>query len=371
MFGISMHLCVNSLTALALVRSLRAEGLSMPKESCGIPAPDPWPQRRWTSRLIPYQLVGLLNPPSESRPIYVVSPDARSRPKARFMSTTVYGEGIPRGSFARVSETFTVPCPELLFLELASVMDRAALELLGYELCGTFVRDATNPRTGGVVHEVAPLTNVAKIKGYVRSCRRVKGRERALAALENVRDNAWSAMEALVALVLVRPLEDDGFGIRNIELNARELIGRELRPWVTNKARVPDISLGDLPVGLNYDGYGHLDLSSIDVERLEKDELKAALARIREKYVDDLRRNRELLASGRIVLPIVAEDLMELGGLDSVVLEAVIAAEQLAGASGETGAATRRALEQPHAARRQRLIWSLYPWAGGISLGNY
>ena len=46
-------------------------------------------------------------------------------------------------------------------------------------------------------------------------------------------------------------------------------------------------------------------------------------------------------------------------------------AEQLAGASGETGAATRRALEQPHAARRQRLIWSLYPWAGGISLGNY
>ena len=111
-----------------------------------------------------------------------------------------------------------------------------------------------------------------------------------MAALENVRDNAWSAMEALVALVLVRPLEDDGFGIRNIELNARELIGRELRPWVTNKARVPDISLGDLPVGLNYDGYGHLDLSSIDVERLEKDELKAALARVREKYVDDLRR---------------------------------------------------------------------------------
>ena len=366
-----MHLCINSLTALALVRRLRAEDMGMPSETCGVPSPDPWPNRRWTPRLIPHQLIGLSDPPSERHPIHVVSPDASSRPKAAFMTTTVYGRGIPPGSFARVSENFTVPRPELLFLELANVMDRPALELLGYELCGTFSRCADNPRTGKAVHGVAPLTSVAKIRDYVCSCLRVRGRERALAALENVRDNAWSAMEAIVALALVRPLEKDGYGIRNIKLNAREQVGRELRPRVSHESRVPDISLGDLPVGFNYDGYGHLDLNSIDVKALDEDELKASLARVREKYVDDLRRNRELLASGRIVLPVVAEDLMDSGGLDSVVLEAVIAAERLTGESGETGAIVRQALERPHAARRQRIIWSLYPWRGGVSLGNY
>ena len=298
-------------------------------------------------------------------------PRGARRPKASFLSVTVCEEGIPAGSFVRVKDEFTIPCPELLFLELASVMDRAALELVGYELCGTFARDPTMPRTGPVAHGVAPVTTVDNIAAYLGRCRGVRGLKAARRAIGQVRDNAWSAMEALMALVLVRDVVDYGFGLSGIRLNEREGHGQELARRGVRPSRVPDISLEDLPVGFNYDGHSHLNLNSIDVSSLGEDELRGALAEVRNKYVDDIRRNRELLAQGRIVLPIVAEDLVDRDGLDAVVLEAMLAAERLTGTSGENGVLVRTALGRGYAARRQQLIWSLYPWLGGTSLGAY
>lgn len=366
-----MNVCVNRLTALSLLRHCRAEGDFSDAERCGVSSPDPWPQHRWTRRIIPYQLVGLANPPSPSHPFEIAVPSASSRPKASFVHATVYRDQIPAGSFIRVSQEFAIPCPELLFLELASVMEQASLELVGYELCGTFTRDSANPRTGNVTHGVRPLTTVHNIRRYLLKLPATRTRSLALAALENVRDNAWSVMEAIVAMLLVRSIEQEGYGIPNIRLNVPEGPGRELRLKGAKEKRIPDIALDDLPVGFNYDGYGHLDLAAIDVGSLEKDEILAALVQVREKYVDDLRRNRELLAGGRIVLPIVAEDLFESGGLDAAVLAAISASERIAGMSGAVADNVRRALAREHNIRRQRLIWSLYPWSGGTSLGNY
>ena len=366
-----MHLCVNRLTALALLRWLRSTGEPLDHEPCGVPSPDPWPQLRWSTRIIPYQQLGRSGRPDAQRPIEVAVPDAGSRSRARFFRMTVYGDGLPAGSFARVSSEFTIPCPELLFLELASVMDPAALELVGYEICGTFSRDPANPRTGGVTHGLSPLTSVQKIKDYLSRCTGIRGLGAARRAIERVRDDAWSAMEAIVALLLVRPQNEGGYGIGELVLNERENAPGELKRRGVRGSRVPDIGLANLPVGFNYDGRGHLDLGSIPVETQSAAEIKVALAEVRGKYVDDLRRNRELLAGGRIVMPIVAEDLMEYGGLDTVVLEAVLAAERLTGRSGEEGARVRRALDKRLSAKRQQLIWSLYPWTGGRAVGDY
>ena len=210
-----------------------------------------------------------------------------------------------------------------------------------------------------------------KIKDYLSRCTGIRGLGAARRAIERVRDDAWSAMEAIVALLLVRPQNEGGYGIGELVLNERENAPGELKRRGVRGSRVPDIGLANLPVGFNYDGRGHLDLGSIPVETQSAAEIKVALAEVRGKYVDDLRRNRELLAGGRIVMPIVAEDLMEYGGLDTVVLEAVLAAERLTGRSGEEGARVRRALDKRLSAKRQQLIWSLYPWTGGQSLGDY
>lgn len=366
-----MHICLNRLSALALLRSLRAKGEVTGWERCGIPDADPWPQKRWSRQMVPYLQLGRSAPPSKSDPVDVIVPRTAPWPRASFFSVRTCDWSVPPGSFLKVTSEYTVPCPELLFLELAESMDRATLELVGYELCGSFSRSPSNPRTGGVAHGLKPLTSVERIKAYLGKCQGQRGLTAAHEALRNVRDNAWSAMEAIVSLFLVRDVKDLGYGIRGITLNEREAFGQELRRRSAVAGRVPDISLDDLPVGFNYDGHGHLNLNSIDVSSLGEDELRGALAEVRNKYVDDIRRNRELLAQGRIVLPIVAEDLVDRGGLDAVVLEAMLAAERLTGTSGENGVLVRTALGRGYAARRQQLIWSLYPWLGGTSLGAY
>lgn len=366
-----MHICVNKMSALGLLRWLRTEGSDLNWEICGIPDADPWPQKRWSARMIPYHQLGRSGPPDRTSPVDVIVPETGTEPRASFFSVRTYKGHLPLGSFLRVTSEFTIPCPELLFLELAGIMDRAALELVGYELCGTYSRGPSSPRTAGVTHGLKPLTSVSNIRSYLDKCYGQRGLNAARAALENVRDNAWSAMEAIVSLFLVRDVGDLGYGIKGITLNEREGFAQELRRNSSASGRIPDISVDDLPIGFNYDGYGHLDLGSIDVSSLSEEELKGKLTAVREKYVDDLRRNRELLAQGRIVLPVVAEDLIQRGGLDSAVLEAVLAAERFLGSSGKIGIQVRRALASESAAKRQQLIWSLYPWLGGTSLGAY
>ena len=366
-----MHICLTRLSALSLIRWLRSSYRAGIGEPCGIPAADPWPQRRWSARLIPYQQLGRTSPPSASSPVDVIVPDGKGQPRASFFSVRTCDGNLPPGSFIQATDEYTVPCPELLFLELAGVMTRDALALVGYELCGTYARDPGEPRTGAVTHGVEQLTNVGKIAAYLSRCEGMRYLRAARATLRDVRDGAWSAIEAIVALLLVRGVNELGYGVGDVSLNERETFGHELSMVSAASSRVPDVSLADLPVGFNYDGHGHLDLKSINVSSSSKAQLRDALSLVRGKYVDDLRRNRELLAQGRIVMPIVSEDLLDWGGLDAAVLEAILAAERLTGTSGAVGEQVRRSLRPDLAAKRQQLIWSLYPWSGGRSLGAY
>ena len=133
-------------------------------------------------------------------------------------------------------------------------------------------------------------------------------------------------------------------------------------------ARVPDIVLEDCPVGFNYDGREHLDLEAIAAAAENKDELGRALASLRRKYVDDRRRDRELAAQGRLVMSVVSEDLFDHGGLDVVVLEALMASRRLGGPRAED--VVPEEVWAPEETRaRQKLICSLLPWEGGEPLG--
>lgn len=365
-----MLICVNKTSALALLRHVRATGELAHAQICGLPEPDPLPQRRWTARLIPHELLGLRDAPSPERRVCVAVPSQETRPLASFFSSTVYSTGLPPGSFLQLSDDLVIPCPELLFIELARVMHPAVHELLGYELCGTFARSPIDPRTGGVTHGLAPVTDVLRIGDYIDQCQGIAGMPAARRHLKNVRDNAWSAIEAVMALMVVRPVRDLGYGIEKITLNKRQGNPRALVQRGCMSSRVPDIVLDDLPVGFNYDGHDHLNLSSIIKSISNSTELGASLAQLRNKYVDDRKRDRELAAQGRVVMPVVAEDVFACGGLDTVVLEALMASERLGGpaaASVVEDGAWDHQVEQA----RQQLVWSLLPWEGGKSLGAF
>lgn len=357
-----MRLAVDRLTALRALRAFRAEGRALPAARCDLPAPDPSPRHRWGARALPLDRLALDAPPTGENPVEVAVPDAASRVQASFAHCRVRGTSIPAQSFVDLGGGLFIPAPELLFYELADVMSLEALALVGYELCGTYARDAADPRLGGATYDLPPATSVEKIDALLHSLGYRPTALLARRALSFVADGAWSPMEAIVALMARLPADECGYELGRVRLNVRHGATPELVALGCRESRVPDIEIVGTHVGFNYDGGDHLDLESIARGAEAGDPLPAMRA-VREKYLDDLRRNRELAAMGRVILPVTAQDLFRPGGLDAVMLEAAMTIDELDG--GFALQNTRAAMAVSSRERRQRLLWSLLPWPEG------
>ena len=333
--------------------------------------PDPSPRKHWTKSLLNLAGFGITRETDQKNPIYLAVSEQNQRPKTKLVRNTIYGceDDLPPNSFLRLNDDVAMSCPELLFVEMASVMDTPRLVLLGYELCGAFARDSDNPRNGDAVMYIDPVTSVERIAAYIDRAKRVRGRDKARFALDYVADNAWSPTEAIVATVIALPAGEFGYEMGRLNLNVRIQASGALARMNDCKSRVPDILFEGTNVGLNYDGAVHLDLKSIAdaamaVERYPGEALVQAaldetMRAVRAKVVDDIRRNRELSAEGYVIFPVTKEDLYEDGGLDRVMAQVMGALETFA---HKDMSLQRRLLESTLIrTRRQELIWSLMP----------
>lgn len=358
-----MRLCVCKLTALRALRQLRSSRARLSEARCDLPMPDPSPARRWTPRLVPAERLALDERPSAERRIDVAVPAREARIQAGFVANVLHSKGYPANSFVDLGDGLVIPCPELLFLELAGTLVQDTLALLAYELCGTFSRDARDPRLGPVTYDVEPVTSVARIAAYLDSCRGVRGVAEARRALARAADNAWSAPESVIALMATTPVDRFGYGLGRVRLNRRRANDPQLVALGARTSRVPDIEVAGTSVGLNYDGHDHLDLASIAVAAPE--DVAGAMAAVRAKYRDDLSRNRELAARGQIVLPVTSEDLFAPGGLDAVMLEVMMVAGRIDGRRMDEMSCML--LESDTLSLiRQLTIWALLPWPQGV-----
>lgn len=394
-----MRLAFDGLTALQILRAVRGghageEASRILALSSALPAPwsdaandgshhiavlttrlpvEPSPgkeRRRWTPSLLQLLRVGSWSIPRQ-RKLHVAVPSRDSRLQVKDVSCSVRNAGLPEGSFISLPDGIQIPCPELLFVEMMQVMDPFALQLLGCELCGRYARDPLNPRDGDCRFGVAPVTSIARIKSYMDACRRVPRRRELVALLDCVFDEVWSPMEAVIAVIAARPLQELGYGLAPVVLNRRV----DVPEASSALSRVPDMLLKDSNVGLNYEGEGHLDLRSIAEAgirvsddpgtRNTSSELERVTLSVREKYVDDRRRDRELSAAGYTVFAVTKEDLSEQGGLDrvmSLVCEALIRE----GAIDENARVQRGRYVAGSLPRlRQDLVWSVLPGQSG------
>ncbi len=355
-----IRLVVNKLTALRALRVFRQEGRTLPAERCRLPEPTPNPQRRWSARLVPIERLALDRPPTAQRPIDVVVPSARARMQASFVSCVVRSRGAEEPDYLNLGDGLFIPSPELLLLELADCMSPHALALLAYELCGTYARSAADPRLGETVFGLRPATSVARIRDFLDGRSDVPRVLLARHAIARVADNAWSPMESILALMMRLPVHELGYEVGEIALNIRHDMPSELVGQGVLASRVPDIEIVGTRVGLNYDGQGHLDLASV-VRDARAGDASPAVRRVREKHLDDLRRNRELAAQGKIILPVTSEDLFAPGGLDALMREVAMVVGEF---DGQRMSSTSMALDLSGLAfARQQLVWSLLPWA--------
>lgn len=96
--------------------------------------------------------------------------------------------------------------------------------------------------------------------------------------------------------------------------------------------------------------------------------VQAAIRQVRDKYVDDRRRDRDLWSQGLAVLPVTREDLYQKGGLDTLMMRVIDTIEHLA---KRKDTARFEVPASPALARmRQRLIWMLLPGARGRQLAR-
>ena len=179
-----MKLTLNKWSALYVLRSLRAnrERRSMLFCRTDIVPPDPAPMKRWGKGCFSkdaHPTIGLLY----GQKLYVAVPSNETRVRTKGVSSTVYGSGIPEKSFIDVDGGIAISSPELLFVELANDLRPIEHLMLGHELCGSFGRDAADPRNGDVTYDIPPLTSVGRIEAFIQQTRSIRGIARARASL--------------------------------------------------------------------------------------------------------------------------------------------------------------------------------------------
>lgn len=367
-----MQLCVSGLTALRLLRIIRGRGTDLSAfPRCGIVAPDPAPVGRWTLQRVKGSRLAELDPGWKSVGLNVAVPSAPARIQSKWSNNVVYKGSLPDDAFLDLGDGLFCACPELLFIELSRVMPRSIHSMLGYELCGTFSRDADDPRMGEVRLGIAPATSVERIRSFMDRCDGAIGLGRARCTIDTVADNAWSAMEAMLGCVCSLSIVDFGYSLGPIEMNRREELPGPVAELGEHTSRVPDIMFAGTPVGINYDGGDHLDFSGVE-QAFEKDRgdmeaLREAEQKLRAKVRDDQWRDWELVACGDLVMPLHKEDIVGEGALDRAMLLVARAIERF---SDRDVSLCRQVLEhQKLVKERQKLIWSLYPWksAGGYA----
>lgn len=324
-----MGITLSHVSALDALRKVRAEGLDVRIETTAVALrdPQPWVGSRWVPRVFE-DSSWYWGVPSKGNPLHVVVSDRSLRPQSMLIESHACTGNVPARSFLWLDEHATMVSPGLLFVQLANVLTFPALVLLGYELCGNFTRDAKDPLNGPVTRNVPVAITCEELREFVDAVDGTRGVGVARRAAKMIADNALSAPEAVLATMCSLPPNELGYDLGPVELNKRVQV-RSGSDAHAPKIRVPDIMLTFAPIGFNYDGKDHLDLDALVEAVLRKGTVdQDAMNAVRSKYVDDLWRNRELVAAGKLVLPVVKEDFATPESIDALI-EQVLACSNL------------------------------------------
>lgn len=324
-----MSVTLSHSSALAVLRSLRAEGVNVREmEPTPVASPSAWIGRRWGMRDFDPS-VWRWPRPTRDEHLHVLVPKGARYIRMSTVETHVLWGGDASMSALWLDSHASIVRPELLFLQMAEVLPLPSLVMLGFELCGNFTRDADRPIDGEATIKIPTATSVKQLAEHLAASSGARGVSKARKALAYICDNALSPMEALLGTMYSLPPEESGYGMGPVTLNERVMVGEPDESGIM-RSRYPDLSFSFAPVGLNYDGEDHLDLAGLVhaahtatmAEGKEQAEAKTALwdklEAVRAKVVDDNRRNRQLAASGRIVFPVTKEDVYGWGNLDEL-----------------------------------------------------
>ena len=170
------------------------------------------------------------------RPIHLLVSHRDARRRSRGVCSHLMQ--LPEGSYPSYMIERAVFCsaPELLMMEMATVLNEDELLFLGYELCGSYGFDQR-----GKTSDRGRLCDVETMNAFARSCPGVHGRKRMAAVLPRVLDGAASPMEAALAICLTTSVERGGLGLPAPLLNHAVPVEEQARRLWDGEAITPDL----------------------------------------------------------------------------------------------------------------------------------
>ena len=175
---------------------------------------------------------------------------------------------VPDGAYTVNKEGVRYCTPEFTFLLMARLLDVEELALFGFELCGSYVIDKSDPR--GFVADTVPQTTVDKLQAFLEGCPGAPGIQVARRALKWVVDRSASPMESMLVLLLCLPRHAGGYGLPLPELNVSADEIRGLK--ASKEGPFADLIWRLVRFALEYDS----DLFHTGKERIERDSKRRA-----------------------------------------------------------------------------------------------
>lgn len=349
-----MGITLSHRSALESLRAARVRGGSK-GASCAqtdLVNPDLDGNRRWTSQLVA-DLKGIAGLP-RTQHVDVIVREAKRRIRHDDIVCHVWSGANKSGLlFAELDNGITIPCPEILLLQMAETLSPPEVIALGHELCGRYtLRESIS--AGQAVTGLPPVTTPDQIAQVLKSCKGLRGAAVLRDALPYIRENAASPMETCLSAIVQLPLRRYGYQLGDVILNKTVRPEEGLSPFMLAASRTPDLLFVGTTVGLNYDGDVHLDLSSVvsaaraltsnprDTARAMA--LDTALDNARKSAANDKQRDRDLLAMGYTVLPVTKYDLQDIEVFDKVMGQVISIIERT---TGRDLSLQKRGLEDP------------------------
>lgn len=212
-----MRILLSHTTALELIRETRRNCLARPKVQRVAFQPDlPRGMREWDD---------LISSPALAETTLPLHVTIRHEGKRSRTSRVVYHplrREPPERGFLKAARGIYFSNPEYCFLQMADMLPLAKLIELGFELCGTYVRDE---RPGGVTsYGVAPITSPLRLSNFLKANAGRSQVRIARRALHNVQGGSNSPMETILAMLLCLPRSMGGYGLPSPRLNEKVLV---------------------------------------------------------------------------------------------------------------------------------------------------
>lgn len=160
---------------------------------------------------------------------------------------------LPNNSIQKINNAIYCVRPELMLMQLASILPYEQLALISFEMCGTYTID---PCSHNFINNLKAQTSYSEINEYVNKYKKLnskyKGSKNMQDVLKVLGENSASPMESRLFLKLCGPRNRGFYGCKDLTMNSPVQLSSKAAKVAGQSIVIPDISCVKSKVAIEY-----------------------------------------------------------------------------------------------------------------------